>query len=495
MKNLFIIVAVISCFSSLYAQRGNRGPMIVTNTPGVPRVEGSENIQNSVISRGTKKAPTTNQNTNQGLKVIRQMNIMPLGEGGGLLSNLNSDDEFIYLHTEAYNKDIENLWRSDFKITQKFDFIGEQFDSTFHFALFNQFLKKNHVILLKTSTKTGVRKQMEANLPDGMKIITFRVVGEECFLACVYKERPVVILFDSNSGNYKALPNLLDRNAKFLSLYADNQTFTVVLKQMGKGNLLIKKYSKEGKLLHFFDIPEANCHYNEAKITDLGNSFLMVGTYSKGWRYKLNGLYVATINQNFTEKKLNFYPFTDLIENQPKVAPFAVTHSLKKTNGGVIGGVELFDANIINQDYAGRIKYDNGLIFKLDSLGEFVWKTKIPMAGVSNFIYAARLPYGITTSKTELLESNVKPLVKILLEKDYIIGAFQVANAIQTLTINQVSGQKISFGQYQEQKNENIIGFSPWYKSNFLVWGRDRSIPFSSANLYMRRVEVVKPDN
>ena len=50
------------------------------------------------------------------IPTIHQNNIIPMSKNGTMMSDLNSDENFIYLHLEGYDQNIKNVWQNDFKI-------------------------------------------------------------------------------------------------------------------------------------------------------------------------------------------------------------------------------------------------------------------------------------------------------------------------------------------------------------------------------------------
>ena len=430
-------------------------------------------------------------------KPIRQNNIIPMGANGTIMSDLNSDEKFTYIHTEGYDKNVKNIWQNDFKIDSKYDFIGEQTDTVFHYALFNRFIPKNKLILLKTSVKTGFQETIEGTLPEGIKMFTFRVVNEDCFIACKYKERPVVMIFHVEDGTFKVLPNLLNRNAQFLSLYADNESFTVILKQQKDGNLLIKKYSKEGKSLNNYIIPNNKKQFNEAKIIRIGEKLLVIGTYTKGLSFRVRGLYAASLDNDFSPEKVKYTEFSEykaLLNKKNQAPPFAIVHQLKQIEDGAMCVFDFFDASISNQEYTGKIKYNYSMICRLDNEANFVWNSVIALDGLTNFIYTQR-SRSQTNNKIDILESNVKPAMRFLVNKNRILGGCQFGNVIYTNLLDINSGEVVAKGVYEEMGNEQITGFLPWFEENFLVWGRERKNLLARPTLYMRKIKVVEKSN
>ena len=425
---------------------------------------------------------------------IRQNTIIPMGVNGTIMSDLNSDDNFTYIHTEGYDKNVKNIWQNDFKIGAKYDFIGEQTDSVYHYAVFNRFLPKNKITLLKTSIKTGVQQKIEGILPECIKMFTFRIVNEDCFLACKYKERPVVIIFHVHDVTFKVLPNLLDRNAQFLSLYADNESFTVILKQQKGGNLLIKKYSKEGKLLNNYLIPNNKKQFNEAKTIRVGEKLFVIGTYTKGLSFRVRGLYAACLDENFEPEKVKYTEFTTfnaLLDKKHQTPPYAVVHQLKSLGNEIMCVFDFFDASISNQEYTGKVKYHYSMVCRLDNEANFVWNSVIALDGLTNFIYTQRLRTQ-TSNKIDILESNVKPAIRFLINKNRIMGACQFGNVIYTNLLDTNTGELVAKGVYEELGNEQITGFSPWFDENFLVWGRERKNLLARPTLYMRKIKIVE---
>ena len=435
--------------------------------------------------------PTTEEYV---FRPLRQNNIIPMGVSGTIMSDLNSDEKFTYVHTEGYDKNIKNIWQNDFKIDSKYDYIGEQTDSLFHYVLFNRFLPKNKVFLLRTSIRTGLQEKIEGTLPEGIRMFTFRVVNEDCFIACKYKERPVVMIFHVKDGTFKVLPNLLDRNAQFLSLYADKESFTTILKQYKGGALLIKKYSKEGNLLSSYIIPNNKKQFNEAKTVRIGEKLMIIGTYTKGLSFRVRGLYAACLDENFSPEKVKyteFSAFKGILNHKQQAPPYAIVHQLKPLNNGIMCVFDFFEAAISNQEYTGKIKYQYSMICKLDQEANFVWNSVIDLDGFTNFIYTQRLRTQ-TSSKIDILESNVKPAMQFLINKNRIMGACQMGNVIYTNLLDSETGEVVAKGVYEELGNEQITGFLPWFDENFLVWGRERRNLLARPTLYMRKIKVVE---
>lgn len=446
-------------------------------------------VPKSHIKQGVQAPPEENI-----FRPIQQNSIIPMGTSGTIMSNLNSDEKFTYVHTEGYDKNVRNIWQNDFKIESKYDFIGEQTDSVFHYTLFNRFLPKNKITLLKTSIKTGLQQKIEGTLPEGIKMFTFRVVDQDCFLACKYKERPVVMIFHVEDTTFKVLPNLLNKNAQFLSLYADNESFTVILKQQIGGSLLIKKYSKEGKQLSNYLIPNNKKQFNEAKTIRIGEKLFVIGTYTKGLSFRVRGLYAACLDENFTPEKVKYTEFSEfkaLLDKKQRTPPYAIVHQLKPLESGLMCVFDFFDASISNQEYTGKVKYHYSMVCRLDGEANFVWNSVIALEGLTNFIYTQRLRTQ-TSSKIDILESNVKPAMRFLVNKNRIMGACQLGNVIYTNLLDTSTGEVVAKGMYEELGNEQITGFSPWFDENFLVWGRERKNLLARPTLYMRKIKIVE---
>ena len=428
---------------------------------------------------------------------LQQNNIIPMGLNGTIMSEINSYEKFTYVHTEGYDKNIKNIWQNDFKIESKYDFIGEQTDSLFHYLIFNRFLPKNKVYLLRTSIRTGLQEKIEGTLPEGIKMFTFRVVNEDCFIACKYKERPVVMIFHVKDGTFKVLPNLLDRNAQFLSLYADKESFTAILKKYNGGALLIKKYSKEGNLLSSYFIPNNKKQFNEAKTIRIGEKLMVIGTYTKGISFRVRGLYAAYLDENFSPEKVKYTEFSEfkgILNKKLQAPPYAIVHQLKPLSDGIMCVFDFFEAAISNQEYTGITKYQYSMICKLDQDANFVWNSVIALDGFTNFIYTQRLRTQ-TSSKIDILESNVKPAMQFLINYNRIIGACQLGNVIYTNLLDSETGEVVAKGVYEELGNEQITGFLPWFDEKFLVWGRERKNLLTRPTLYMRKIKVVEKSN
>ena len=424
----------------------------------------------------------------------RQNNIIPMGKNGTIMSDFSSDEKFTFVHTAGYDKNIKNIWQNDFKIDIKYDFIGEQTDSLFHYAIFNRFLPKNKVTLLKTSIKTGLQEKIEGTLPEGIKMFTFRIVNEDCFIACKYKERPVVMIFNVADASFKVLPNLLDKNAQFLSLYADNESFTVILKKQKGGSLLIKKYSNEGKVLSSYLIPNNKKQFNEAKTIRIGNKLMVIGTYTIGLSFRVRGLYAACLDENFSEEKVKYTEFTtfeNLLNKKHKAPPYAIVHHLRPLENGVMCVFDFFDATISNQEYTGKIEYEYSMICKLDDDANIIWNSVIALDGLTSFIFTQKFR-SQTSNKIDVLESNVKPAMRFLINKNRIMGACQFGNVIYTNLLDTNTGEVVAKGMYEELGNEQITGFMPWFDENFLVWGRERKNLLARPTLYMRKIKIVE---
>lgn len=428
---------------------------------------------------------------------LKQNKIIPMGLNGIIMSEINSDEKFTYVHTEGYDKNITNIWQNDFKIESKYDFIGEQTDTLFHYLIFNRFLPKNKVYLLRTSIKTGLQEKIEGTLPEGIKMFTFRVVNEDCFIACKYKERPLVMIFHVKDGTFKVLPNLLDRNAQFLSLYADKESFTAILKKYNGGALLIKKYSKEGNLLSSYIIPNNKKQFNEAKTIRIGKKLMVIGTYTKGISFRVRGLYAAYLDENFSPEKVKYTEFSEfkgILNKKLHAPPYVIVHQLKPLSDGIMCVFDFFEAAISNQEYTGKIKYQYSMICKLDQDANFVWNSVIALDGFTNYIYTQRLRTQ-TSSKIDILESNVKPAMQFLINNNRIIGACQLGNVIYTNLLDSETGEVVAKGVYEELGNEQITGFLPWFDEKFLVWGRERKNLLTRPTLYMRKIKVVEKSN
>jgi hypothetical protein len=428
---------------------------------------------------------------------LQQNKIIPMGLNGIIMSEINSDEKFTYVHTEGYDKNITNIWQNDFKLESKYDFIGEQTDTLFHYLIFNRFLPKNKVYLLRTSIKTGLQEKIEGTLPEGIKMFTFRVVNEDCFIACKYKERPLVMIFHVKDGTFKVLPNLLDRNAQFLSLYADKESFTAILKKYNGGALLIKKYSKEGNLLSSYIIPNNKKQFNEAKTIRIGKKLMVIGTYTKGISFRVRGLYAAYLDENFSPEKVKYTEFSEfkgILNKKLQAPPYVIVHQLKPLSDGIMCVFDFFEAAISNQEYTGKIKYQYSMICKLDQDANFVWNSVIALDGFTNYIYTQRLRTQ-TSSKIDILESNVKPAMQFLINYNRIIGACQLGNVIYTNLLDTKTGEVVAKGVYEELGNEQITGFLPWFDEKFLVWGRERKNLLTRPTLYMRKIKVVEKSN
>jgi hypothetical protein len=155
---------------------------------------------------------------------------------------------------------------------------------------------------------------------------------------------------------------------------------------------------------------------------------------------------------------------------------------------------DFFEAAISNQEYTGKIKYQYSMICKLDQDANFVWNSVIALDGFTNFIYTQRLRTQ-TSSKIDILESNVKPAMQFLINYDRIIGACQLGNVIYTNLLDSETGEVVAKGVYEELGNEQITGFLPWFEEKFLVWGREHKNLLTRPTLYMRKIKVVEKSN
>lgn len=450
--------------------------------------------QTNLNPRSHIKQSGTSTEAEPFFRPTRQNNIIPMGKNGTIMSDFSSDEKFTFVHTAGYDKNIKNIWQNDFKIDIKYDFIGEQTDSIFHYAIFNRFLPKNKVTLIKTSIKTGFQQKIEGTLPEGIKMFTFRVVNEDCFIACKYKERPVVMIFNVADASFKVLPNLLDKNAQFLSLFADKESFTVILKKQKGGSLLIKKYSNEGKALSSYLIPNNKKQFNEAKTIRIGNKLMIIGTYTKGLSFRVRGLYTACLDEDFSAEKIKyteFSTFENILDKKQKAPPFAIVHYLRPLENGALCVFDFFEASISNQEYTGKINYFYSLICKFDKEANLVWNSVIALDGLTNFVFTQKFR-SQTTNKIDILESNVKPAMQFLINKNRIMSACQFGNLIYTNLLDTSTGDVVAKGVYEELGNEQITGFLPWFDENFLVWGRERKNPLARPSLYMRKIKIVE---
>ncbi len=491
MKKYLLSYIFLLLLSELFAQRGTAPPTVGYTTESI---SAAANLARNITPKSHIKQGGQAPVEEFLFRPIKQNNIIPMGANGTIMSDLNSDEKFTYIHTEGYDKNVRNIWQNDFKIDAKFDFIGEQTDTLFHYALFNRFFPKNKLTLLKTSIKTGIQEKIEGSLPEGIKMFAFRLVNEDCFIACKYKERPVVMIFHVKDGTFKVLPNLLNRNAQFLTLYADNESFTVILKQQKGGNLLIKKYSKEGFQLNNYMILSNGKQFNEAKTIRIGEKLMVIGTYTHGLSFRVRGLYAACLDEKFSPEKVKyteFSTFQNLLDEKKKSPPYAIVHQLKKLENGVMCVFDFFDANISNQEYTGKVKYQYSMVCRLDENANFIWNSTIALDGLNNFIYTQRLRTQ-TTNKIDILESNVKPAMRFLVNKNRIMGACQFGNVIYTNLLDIDTGEVVAKGVYEEMGNEQITGFLPWFDENFLVWGRERKNLLARPTLYMRKIKIVE---
>ena len=456
----------------------------------------SSRSNRALANKSHLQARGFNDSTINSLPPFQQNNIIPVGSSGTVMTELNTDDDHLFFRIDGYDKALKNVWQNDFKIDNKFDFIGEQTDSAFHYAVFNRFLPKNKIVLLRTSVGSGFQLKQEANLPYGMKMFTFRLVNEDCFMACQYKDRPVVLVFRAKEGTFKVLPDLLNRNAQILSLYADDLSFTVILKEIRGGNLWIKKYSNEGKIQSSYLIENNGRQFNEAKTVRVGQKLFVVGSYTKGITYRVQGLYTACLDENFSADKVHFTEFEqfkDLLNKKGKTPPFAVVNHLKPLDNGIICVFDFFDASLSNQEYVGKITYQSSMICRLDGSAKMLWNTVLGLDGLTDFIFTQRFR-SQTANKTDILESNVKPAMRFLLNKDRIMGACQFGNQIITSLFDTKTGHIVANGTYQEAGNEQITGFLPWFDDNFLLWGRERKNLLARPTLYLRKIKIVEAE-
>ena len=425
-------------------------------------------------------------------------NVIPLANKASILIGLYADETYKYLLSTSYDQSLSEKWHNENLVDAKFEFIGEQTDTSFHYALFNSFLPKNKLQLIQTDVHSGQQKILNSSLPKGIKMFNYRVVQNNCFLACKYKERPLVILFKLADSTYKVLPNLENRKASFLSLYADNESFTVLLKANKSGDLLIKKYDLEGKQLNTFEIPSENRKFNEAKTIRKGNDLVVVGTYTKGLSYRVKGFYTALLNDNFSENSIKYYEFSNLLSNQKnKMPPYAIGHNLKQVNNDIICAFDFFVASIVNAQTSGltRYRYTKSLICRIDSAGQIVWKTELPIEGIQKFMYSVKRSQ--TSSKFDVMESNVKPAMQFLLNKNRLIVACQIENLVTTSLLDTQNGLVTAKANYEHNEEEFISDFLPWYDDVFLIWGKNKSNPMLKTNLYLRKMKIVeeKTDN
>ncbi len=420
-------------------------------------------------------------------------NVIALANRATIMFGLKADENNKYLHTIGYDQFFTQKWHNENLVNAKFDFIGEQTDTSFHYALFNRLVPKNKLQLIQTDVNSGQQKIVSCSLPRGIKMFTYRVVQNNCFLACKYKERPLVILFHLADSSFKVLPNLENRKANFLSLYADNESFTVLLKAKKNGDLIIKKYDFEGKQLNTFEIPSENRRFNEAKILRIRNDLMVVGTYTTGLSYKVKGFYTALLNDNFSEKNLNYHEFSTLLADQNQkneIPPYAIVHNLKQVNNDIMCVFDFFDASIHNAEYSGIIQYAQSLICRIDSAGQIVWKTELPLEGIQKFLYNAKRSQ--TSSKFDVLESNVAPAMQFLLNKNRLIAACQIGNTVTTSLLDTQNGLVTAKANYEHGNEELISDFLPWYDDVFLIWGKNKSNPLLMTNLYMRKMKIVE---
>jgi hypothetical protein len=420
-------------------------------------------------------------------------NVIALPNKATIMFGLQADDNNKYLHTIGYDNFFVQKWHNENLVDAKFDYIGEQTDTSFHYALFNRFVPKNKLQLIQTDVHSGQQKIVNCNLPRGIKMFTYRVVQNNCFLACKYKERPLVILFHLADSSFKVLPNLENRKAKILSLYADNESFTVLLKAQKNGDLIIKKYDLEGKQLNTFELPSENRKFNEAKTLRIGNDLVVVGTYTTGLSYRVKGFYRALLNENFSEKNINYYEFSTLLGDQNQkneMSPYAIVHNLKQVDNDVICVFDFFDASIQNDEYSGMIRYDQSLICRLSNTGQIVWKTVLPLEGIQKLLYSAKRSQ--TSSKYDVLESNVKPAMQFLLNKNRLIAACQIGNTVTTSLLDTEKGLVTAKANYEHSNEEFISDFLPWYDDVFLIWGKNKNNALLTTNLYMRKMKIVE---
>lgn len=435
---------------------------------------------------------TNSKATSQDFRPVTNLNnVIPLANKATIVFGLTVDDSYKYLSTISYDQTLTQKWHNENVVDSKFDFIGEQTDTSYHYALFNRFVPKNKLQLIQTDVHSGQQKIISRSLPKGIEMFNYRVVQNNCFLACKYKNRPLVILFHLSDSSFNVLPNLENRKASFLSLNADNESFTVLLKANKTGDLIIKKYDLGGNQLSTYEIPSENKRYNEAKTIRIGNDLVVVGTYTSGLTNKVKGFYSAFLNDNFSEKNINFYEFSSLVNYQKnKMPPYAIVHNLKQLNNNVLCVFDLFDASIQNAEFNGMVRYSLSLICRIDSLGKIVWKTEIPLEGIQKYIFGAKRSQ--TSSKVDILESNVSPAMQFLLNKNRLIVASQIGNLVAASLIDTNNGMVTAKATYEHNNEEFISDFLPWYEDVFLIWGKNRNNPFLKTNLYFRKMKIVE---
>lgn len=485
----FTVLILFAAINLAKAQRigaTNRGPSVVESIRLIGRMAPVIETKSHISSGPQKPEQVFSGPANFN-------NIIALPNRATIMFGLTAGENYKYLQTIGYDHFFTKKWQNENLVDSKFDFIGEQTDTSFHYALFNRFIPKNKLKLIQTDVHSGNQKTVSCSLPMGIKMFNYRVVQNNCFLACKYKERPLVILFHLADSSFKVLPNLVNRKANFLSLYADNESFTVLLKAQKNGDLIIKKYDLEGNQLNTFEIPNENRRFNEAKTLSIGNDLVVVGTYTTGLSYKVKGFYTALLNDNFSEKNINYHEFSTLLgyQNQKnEMPPYAIVHNLKQANNDVMCVFDFFDASIQNSEYTGMIRYAKSLVCRIDSVGQIVWKTELPLEGIQKFLYSAKRSQ--TSSKFDVLESNVKPAMQFLLNKNRLIAACQIGNTVTTSLLDTQNGLVTAKAIYEHGNEEFITDFLPWYDDVFLIWGKNKSNPFLMTNHYMRKMKIVE---
>jgi hypothetical protein len=413
---------------------------------------------------------------------IDKSSIFPIDKKYVLFSKITSNDEEIKVFLESVDVHVNALWQQENRFDYRYKFISEQVDSTTHYALFNQFLAKNKVLLLKTNLQTGFQEKIEGNLNTDMSIVDFRVLNGKCLIACDYAEHPVIAIFEGGK-TFKILPNLTEKHSKILAFEIDKKrgTFHVILKNLRSNQLFVKTYTQDAQILNSFRWQYRGKFFNEAKAIDTGDGFLVIGTYNGRLQYHSRGVFTAKLNNDFSEEKIKFYEFADMKnlvknllekqQNAKKINTFAILHELKELNGKVLFTADLFDANIKNQQLVPPAKYENALLCEFDKEGNLLWHNAISLQNFTS--------------------NRLKPLTNILVTETGILAGFQEQNTIQTTLIDAKSGEIITSGSYQEKELQQITGFSSWHDNAFLIWGKGTNSNPLKPNFYLRKLEVI----
>ena len=123
-KHVLFVILQFACCTTWGQRGGSIQEAIAKAAQSSPRT--------SLVPKSHIKQGGIPTNEEYVYKPLRQNNIIPMGANGTIMSDLNSDEKYTYVHTEGYDKNIINIWQNDFKIDSKYDYIGEQTDSLFH---------------------------------------------------------------------------------------------------------------------------------------------------------------------------------------------------------------------------------------------------------------------------------------------------------------------------------------------------------------------------